>query len=522
MVWLSWSCCNTYDDATQRVPTNTLYSQGGAGNHVGLRLVFPSFISKRHVKTGLNLKPVDLQNWVGQDTVARAAAALNNVNAVRPDTGFGLLPQAYGTTNATGIQPNLAYIYRIFNYVANMLSGAAAWFGASQTLVAMAVGTNCLDPFQTSGLTEAFFSVASSRQLSPVYNKVTNQVTVPFPAISDEALSAFWSMYETSPNIYYPNITGTPQYGGVTLDLCNSQIGSVYVAWAFQGLKDAKQDVKTADAEVQNMIPTSSPLGLFTQPSTMNMLTTKNLNIGATNEALEICGTTMETLLGKIAKKMKHDPIAFMATRKKNAEILRQSKLKNEKQLALELKKNDLEFDDGPRYQNEFARRAVFLRAPSRTSPDTTTATILSITSEDQLDPNHAIENMMQMPVSAYSPVVRATDIERIVNGGVTAYEPGVMGSQSFTLESIGTAPTFVKDPVSMQASEATGELLRLSRGIAQTANLGVQFESVVNAVGGAMPMVRAGATVVGALVNVGKNIATRVRARRARRKAQK
>jgi len=201
---------------------------------------------------------------------------------------------------------------------------------------------------------------------------------------------------------------------------------------------------------------------------------------------------------------------------------LRQSKLKNEKQLALELKKNDLEFDDGPRYQNEFARRAVFLRAPSRTSPDTTTATILSITSEDQLDPNHAIENMMQMPVSAYSPVVRATDIERIVNGGVTAYEPGVMGSQSFTLESIGTAPTFVKDPVSMQASEATGELLRLSRGIAQTANLGVQFESVVNAVGGAMPMVRAGATVVGALVNVGKNIANRVRARRARRKAQK
>jgi len=394
-----------------------------------------------------------------------------------------------------------------------MLSGAAMWFGSSQTFVAIAVGTNCLDPFQTSGLTESFFSVASARQLSPIFNKVTNQVTVPFPVISDNALPAFWAQFETAPNIYYPNTTGSPQYGGVTLDLLNSQIGSQYVAWAFQGLKDDKQAVKTADAEIQNMIPTSSPLGLFTIPSTMNMLTTKNLNVGNDFNSLEVCGTSYEALMTKIAKRLKHDPVAFMATQRKNFETMRLSKLKEIKP------KSDVDPNPIP---NEWTRRTTYVKAPSRTSPDTTSAVILSLTSEDSLDPNHAIENMMQMPISAYLPVTRATDYERIVNGGTTAYEPGVMGSQSFLLENVGTAPSFVKDPTSVQGSEVTQELLRLSRGLAQSANLGNQFESVVSSISNYMPIVKAGASVVGALVNVGKNMAVRIRARRAKRKAAK
>jgi len=409
-------------------------------------------------------------------------------------------------------KPNLAYVYRAFNCAANMLSGAAMWFGASQQFVAMAVGTNCLDPFQTSGLTESFFSVASARQLSPIFNKVTNQVTVPFPVISDNALPAFWSQFETAPNIYYPNISGAPQYGGTTLDLCNSQIGSTYVAWAFQGLKDDKQSVKTADAEIQNMIPTSSPLGLFTIPSTMNMLTTKNLNVGNDLNSLEICGTTYEALMTRIAKRLKHDPVFFMTNQRKLFEVMRASKLKEPKN-----------YPEKPvSHSDEWTRRTVFVKAPSRTSPDTTSSVILSLTSEDQLDPNHAIENMMQMPISAYQPVPRATDYERIINGGTTAYEPGVMGSQSFLLENVGTAPSFVKDPTSVQGSEVTQELLRLSRGLAQSANLGTQFESVVSSVTNYMPLVKAGVSVVGALVNVGKNMAVRIRARRAKRKAAK
>jgi len=460
---------------------------------------------------------------LAQDTTARAASALNNVNAARPETGYGLLPQAYGTTNTSpGIQPNLAFISRAFNYAANMLSGAAMWFGASQTFVALNVGTNCLDPFQTNGLTEAFFSVASSRQLSPIFNKVTNQVTCPFPAIADTAINTLWSMFETggAGSVYYPNTTGSPQYGGMTLDLLNSQIGSTYVAWAFQGLKDDKQNLKTADAEIQNMIPTSSPLSLFTAPSTMNMLTTKNLNVGSSTEALQMCGTTMETLLTKIARKLKVEPTTFITTLNKNRDLFKKSKI-NDK-AVLEQKRSDFEFELDGKHLHEWAKRSKFTMAPSRTSPDTSTSTILSVTSEDQLDPNHAIENMMQMPISAYAPVIRATDIERIVNGGTTAYEPGVMGSQSFLLENMGTAPSFVKDPTSVQGSEVTQELLRLSRGIAQTANLGNQFESVVSGISSAMPIIKTGATIVGGLINVGKKIAVRVRARRARRKANK
>jgi len=434
-------------------------------------------------------------------------AFLNLISAGRTvAAGPGPLPATYAD-----IVPNLALIYRVFNFAASMLSYAAMWFGASQRFGAICVGTNNLDPLQTGGLTESFFSIASVRQITPLYNRRSNQVVVPFPVVSDTATATFYAMFQSIALPYYPG-TGPPTYGGMNLDLLNSTVGSAVVAWADQSLKDAKQAIKEADAAIQNLIPTSSPVSVMSKASTVNVLVTKILSLGSQEEVL-LSGTTLEILRTKIAKRLKIDPTQYQANILKNRaafyEFQRRSHLEVAKRLPI------VEFE--PKFPNEYAARAKFIVSGPRVSPDTETGLILALTGETPFDPNHAIETMMQMPIAAYTPVSRATDIDRIVNGGVTAYEPGIVGSQSFVMDNLGTASAFVKDPTSMQGSEATQELLRLSRGLAQSLNLGGEFDNVM---GAALPMVRVGGKIVQSLVGIGKNIAARVKDRRAKKRA--
>jgi len=483
----------------QRIPTGANFSQGNAGNNLGIRLCFPKYQGAAYSKMKLNLKVVDLESWYFQDVQARIAANTGLLNAERSTAATTKLPAVYDN-----VSDNLAIIYRLFNYISSMLSFCPCWAQASQTFLAVSVGTNLIDPFGTHGMTDSFISVATARQLQPTYNKRNDSLTVPYPSVSDQFIQDYNSMFEG----FYPSTNPDIQFGGDNLDLLNSVVGTTPICWGSPVLKDFKQLVKTADGYLINQIPNSSPLSVWASATISNVLTQKIVNSSSDSEVAVL--KRIATFRGLNAEK-------FVQNLIKRRNAARQVKIDS---MDTFTNSDGLEVVESGKKKavQELAKDGFPVRitkAPGLQSPSTLNAQINAVVGEHDFGLNAVVQNMMQVPIAQYPTI----DVARTIHGSSSSYESGMTGSQSLTMEEFGTANSFVKDPTSMQGSEATQEVLKLSKEVLGMAGMGQQFESVISAAAPIAGLVYRG---VKAVIPVFKKMVDNGRKRRAARKAKK
>jgi hypothetical protein len=381
-----------------------------------------------------------------------------------------------------------------------MLSFSPCWFGASQKFVALACGTNNIDPFATNALTEAYQSVGSARQLVPVFNKVTNEVTVQFPTIPDTFANDLKTLYPDA----YPQ-DGDGFGGGVSLDLCNSTIGTDFVSWIDSGnLRDDKQTVKEIDGQFANMLPTASPNSVASVPQTKNGVSTMNIVVDSDTAV----GRKMEAAVGKrVFEKLLGIKVGGPAYDQWVMEKALRKEAIKKRYAERYFKKYGTPWDG-----KDFSQMIV----TERESPSTVTAIQVATTAELPLDTGTTIENMIITPIAAYEPPEFGVEVERFVHSDPVAYKTGSLSVQSWMLSQNGTANAFVKDPTSTQGTEISDSLIKMSKGLSTARpDWGGVIEDVVNVIPG-----RAG-TIARGVYAIGESIAGAVKKRRAKRKAK-
>jgi len=326
-------------------------------------------------------------------------------------------------------------------------------------------------------------------------------LTVPVPSVSDQFVPDYYSMFEG----YYPSADSAIQFGGDNLDLLNSVVGTTLICWGNPILKDFKQIVKAADGYVINQIPNSNPLSVFAAPTTQNVLTQKMVNSSQSSEV---------AVLKRIAifRGMNADKFVRDLFNRRNA--VRQRKIDS---------LGSMPDEDGLEVIESKKKKAVelakdgfpvrILRAPGIQSPSTLAAQINAVIGEADFGLNAVVQNMMQVPIAQYPSI----DAAKIVHKGISSYESGVEGVQSLIMEEFGTANSFVKDPTSMQGSEATQEVLKMSRDIAAAAGMGSQFESVLATAAPIVGFIQKGLKLA---IPAIKNAVVKGRERRAKRRA--
>jgi len=388
-----------------RIPTCTKYSQGASGHHLGLRLMFPKYMSPEYVKTSLNMKPVSIETM----NIAEAISRLQMINITNQAAGRPAF------NPYIPVKPGAYAISRLGDACALMFSYCCMWFGAAEYYLSMTVGTNNLDPISTSAFTEPYWLVASMRQLQPVYNCETNSVVVPFPSVGDTstALSGIASAFCLDFSI--------PGYGPGLLEYGSSTIpnGGTLVVWNGEFISDDRQAVKTADAQIQNMMPTSSPLAIWSPPIVSTALYSKVLSVNPLEDSV---------------RKIKY--------KKKIAEILEKVGFKYQQNI-------DKKMSPRPTaaYDNEVGSIGEKEFGADYAIVDAMTPTILNYPSFDFPGANNQF-NMIAC---------------RIIHGGVVSYESGDVASLPFIDDQIQTVFGFIKDPVSYQGSEITENLLGMS-----------------------------------------------------------
>jgi len=390
------------DYQSTRVPVFVNSSEGASGHHVGLRLHYAKFMEESNLLS-IKLKPVAVDVMAYQDCQARRVAYQRQLNAGRPD----ITNTAY-----IAVKPGAFALNRFINYTSLMFSHAHMWFGAWQTYPAIAVGTNNLDASDTSGMTEAYFSVGSLRQLAPYHNVHSNSFIIPFPTANE---GSFLQVFELASGLVMCGDNSNPNYEN--LDIMNSvqATGGLPIAWAGPFIADDRQAVKESDAAIQNMIPTASPLAFKGYVTTNNIEITK----------------VLENPNGIVSRSNTLDSI------KKSV-------------------------------RPGLGTKVIIFQGPSALSA-VWDATI----SDNGFKRNFSITNAMTTTISNY--VYQTTGlfsdnvlISRIIQRSYSSYQPGVQGTMPYTDNEISNVHQYVKDPESAESSEAAEEVLMMSRGLSE------------------------------------------------------
>jgi len=382
-----------------------------------------------------------------QDLYTKVQVNNNLVNSGRPASAFPVaVPPAY--TVPGGVTANLYLLYRYANYIGAMLNNSPCWFGAWQMYSSIAVGSNNIDPFTYEAQTDAYWSMAATKELRPAYDRQRNVLTVPFPTISDTFVTDDWYTIMITDNAF-PNPAA---YGGATLDLLNSEVGGTLVCLVNgPTLKDDKGYVKIADGTYGNMVPNSSSIPVNAVSETKAVETTQILT-DTTNNA------DRKQILSRILGSFILDP--------KKRDVAINTWFLNKKNRPPVITNTIIRFPSiGIVQTGEEGKmlEPVVRTVTNRTSPSTTLAMLIGVTSAEGFDEGRKLETVMQTPISGYTPYPFGPLIERLVHGDQAAFYPGSGAKQAVTFTDITTAPTFVLDPTSNTKNDVAVAMLQMS-----------------------------------------------------------
>jgi hypothetical protein len=466
---------------TTRIPRFSKFCQGAAGHHIGLRLCFPMLRQAKYVMTYPDLKTIDIGTWVYQDLAVRQQVNLQLASAGQSASPAGQLPPNY--LQAPGVPANLFALIRIVNFIGSMLNTSPCWFGAWQNLAAMAVGTNLIDMYQYEGLTDSFVSIASVRELRPVYDKRRDVLTVPFPTISDAFLDIFGPLAEA--------LGLTTGYGDASLDFLNSTSGGQTVCLVNgPTLKDDKLDFKFREGQYDNMCPNVSAVPSESSNKTKTVLTTKILDLNNPSGSKRILLNAVNML---VKDKKKVDTILeLIAFRKKNR-VTRKTALKPHRPMKV-----------GEVVSIEEWREASKVKVSSRDSVDTFGASMIGSTSVVGFDSGRSLESVMQTPVSAYAPAPFGPLTTQLIHGDTSSMYPGNNAEQALIQYQFANSSSSVLAPNSTQRSDQANAMLKIVNSISSgnpdwsgviqdvTSVLPPVVGASVRAVGALLPLVEA------------------------------
>jgi hypothetical protein len=417
-----WGCCGfakappAGSKDSFRVPRFTKFSQGHAGNHVGMRLHFPKFMAKQFVHTTPDFRMYDLGKWFEVDTQMRATMKqmLNNANRTQSDATSSI-PDGY-----VNVPMNEAILSRIFNFAAASLMYPAAWFGTSQTLVAIAAGTNNIDSTLPKGRGEASWSVANQRQLTPLYNRNSNRLIIPVPTISNSIVSELWNLF---PNSY--NQTDTDIYGGTRLDILNSMIGSALVSMingpsARAGFLGVDEIDNTYTAVVQ----TSPVEPVSVQPDTKKALEQDVLSLEGTGRSKsDVMADVFRKFGGKDWERNLRKHLA---------------NIENQKSVHASIK-------------SDF-----------RQSPSLIASVFLGQTTCSTFDEGRGLEDNLQGPVTLYEPSAQSITITQLVHEQNHKFVPGDFNTLPVTvIQELMVAGQYATDPNTTHDTQVMSDINR-------------------------------------------------------------
>jgi len=469
---------STGEAISLRIPRYFTGTQGSALQYIGLRLHYPVLMNKKYNFTRINFRSIDVMSVIDKHTQMLIDVKQKIFDSARPQVTLpptNQLPDAYyGYQGEQPIGPiadvNLALLHRLHNFICAFSTLSATWGGTvANGLSAIATGTNLILPDMQSSFSESAWVVEAMSQLHPVYNPRNNMIHVPVPTISDDYVIFFRQAFSGT----YSQTAPPPNYGGMNLDLLNSQIGGQVVCLiSGPTLYEDRQAIMTMDAEYDAQISLMACAPRISPLRSGNMARTRMLN-----------GSFL----------LKEDGLKrFLEYKKVEKTVMR-------KILDRYLEKKNV-------------------KAPSRTSPILEGLPVLGDTSAI-VQKSDVPDDFLCVPVALYDSSPEALVYQRLISEDTDAKHIPNSVSQIYGVQQVGIASMYSSDP----NNDTKSDVMTVSRSDVTPDEIIAVLDPLVDLLPPrAKAVAKVGQKIVKAIAPPIQNLVKKGRARRAARKKDK